>query len=115
MNRQAKEKIGMYSKIKLGRQSWVKIQFKKFKKFSLIGEMSEMSNVEKYNLYNKRKHKLLGNKMYFEFKVIEEKDAVLITKYIKNDDEFRTIEIPSFVTNIDTENYIRNFIFEGVR
>ena len=74
-----------------------------------------MSNVEKYNLYNKRKHKLLGNKMYFEFKVIEEKDAVLITKYIKNDDEFRTIEIPSFVTNIDTENYIRNFIFEGVR
>ena len=104
----------MYSKIKLGRQSWVKIWFKKIKKFEFIGEMSEMSNVEKYNLF-RRKHELLGNKMYFEFKVIKEKDAVLITKYIKNDDEFRKIEIPSFVTNIDTENYIRNFIFEGVR
>ena len=53
MNRQAKEKIGMYSKIKLGRQSWVKIWFKKFEKFEFIGEMSEMSNVEKYNLYIK--------------------------------------------------------------
>ena len=37
MNRQAKEKIGMYSKIKLGRQSWVKIWFKKkLKNMSLL-------------------------------------------------------------------------------
>lgn len=64
----------------------------------MIRVVEFMSNVEKCMQYM-GKEELLGVKT-FDFKLDEERDRVYLVKYIPNNEQYRTIEIPSFVTNI---------------
>ena len=64
----------------------------------MIRVVEPMSNVEKCMQYM-RKDELLGVET-FDFKLDEERDRVYLVKYIPNNEQYRTIEIPSFVTNI---------------
>lgn len=61
------------------------------------------SNVDRYNKYM-NKLRIMGAESVFGFSVCEEMEQVIITKYIENEDEYRVIEIPSFVT--DVQKYI---------
>ena len=58
------------------------------------------TDVQRYEDY-KRKYELMGKEMYFEFNVDKENGIVSIDNYIPNDEEFRVIEIPPFVSKID--------------
>lgn len=55
-----------------------------------------LSNIDSY----KRHIKNNQEEKVFEFEVDEDTDEVLIKKYIPNNEKFRVIEIPSFVTGI---------------
>ena len=58
-----------------------------------------MSNVERYYKYL-RKCEMMGKEATFEFEVEEEKDKVTLIRYNDTDEDFRVIELPSFVTHI---------------
>lgn len=58
-----------------------------------------MSNVERYYKYL-RKCEMMGKEATFEFEVDEEKDKVTLIRYNETDEDFRVIELPSFVTHI---------------
>ena len=76
-----------------------------------------LTNIEQYNKYIAR-YSLIGEEPYFKFEIIEDTDEVIITKYIKNKEDFRVIEIPTFVTGIKIElndsNIVINSPFRGV-
>lgn len=76
----------------------------------------EDTNIKAYDKYI-RKYNMLGISAPFEFLVSRETDEISITKYIENSEEYRVIEIPSFVTGIrvDDMSVITGSIFRGVK
>lgn len=76
----------------------------------------EDTNIKAYDKYM-RKYNMLGISAPFEFLVSRETDEISITKYIENSEEYRVIEIPSFVTGIrvDDMSVITGSIFRGVK
>ena len=58
-----------------------------------------LTNIEQYEKYIAR-YSLIDAEPYFKFEVKEETDEVIITEYIENNEEFRIIEIPTFITGI---------------
>lgn len=73
--------------------------------------MIEMStNIEKYEAYIK-KYGLLGIEVPFEFDIDKEHDRVVITQYKSTDDEYRVIEVPSFVTSVREDSIYGAFAY----
>ena len=75
-------------------------------KFDCTGD-----NVKRCRKYM-RKQELTGVKV-FDFDVCEYTDDVILNRYHETDDEFRTIEIPSFVTGVSSGLYTD--IFSNVK
>ena len=58
-----------------------------------------LTNIEQYNKYM-IKLSLIEEEPYFEFETREDTDEVILTKYIVDNQDYRVIEIPTFVTGI---------------
>ena len=84
------------------------------KGYNTVGLLTNIEQCKKYI----RKLGLIGEKPYFEFETVEATDGVILTKYIEDNQDYRVIEIPTFVTGIKIEEkdyYIKNSVFKGFK
>ena len=83
------------------------------KGYNTVGLLTNIEQCKKYI----RKLGLIGEKPCFEFETVEATDGVILTKYIEDNQDYRVIEIPTFVTGIKIEekySYIKNSVFKGI-